>query len=133
MGLGPDALHAGRGGRMSGPSRDAGRPGVGAGRPGWQGPASVMGRRISGSWAGCPAVRDGPDVRAWGPDVRADLVQLRVSSVMGAGFPGVGPDVRAGAGCPGPVAAGSSSFSSSMLPHTLGLGPWVLHGLLGCT
>ena len=89
---------------MSGPSRDAGCPGVGAGCPGWQGPASVMGRRISGSWAGCPAARDGPDVRA-------DLVQLRVSSVMGAGFPGVGPDVRAGAGCPGPVAAVSSSFS----------------------
>ena len=110
MGLGPDALHAGRGGRMSGPSRDAGCLG-------WQGPASVMGRRISGSWAGCPAARDGPDVRAWGPDVRADLVQLRVSSVMGAEFPGVGPDVwagpdvRAGAGCPGPVAVVSSSFS----------------------
>ena len=34
---------------------------------------SVMGRRISGSWAGCPVARDGPDVRAWGPDVRADL------------------------------------------------------------
>ena len=88
MGLGPDALHAGRegpdvraSGRMSGPSRDAGCPGAGAGCPGWQGPASVMGRRISGSWAGCPAARDGPDVRA-------DLVQLRVSSVMGAGFPG---------------------------------------------
>ena len=36
---------------------------------------------------------------------------------MGAGFPGVGPDVRAGLdvragdGCPGPVAAGSSSLS----------------------
>ena len=96
---------------MSGLSRDAGCPGAGAGCPGWQGPASVMGRRISGSWAGCPAARDGPDVRAWGPDVRADLVQLLVSSVMGAGFPGVGPDVRAGAGCPGPVAAVSSSFS----------------------
>ena len=104
MGLGPDALHTGRGGRMSGPSRDAGCPGAGAGYPGWQGPASVMGRRISGSWAGCSAARDGPYVRA-------DLVQLRVSSVMGAGFPGVGPDVRAGAGCPEPVAAVSSSFS----------------------
>ena len=68
---------------MFGPSRDAGCPG-------WQGPASVMGRRISGSWAGCPAARDVPDVRAWGPDVWADLVQLRVSSVMGTGFPRVG-------------------------------------------
>ena len=74
---------------------------------------SLGGRR--GTWAsalhcaqtggaGCPGLRE------W-PDVRADLVQLRVSSVMGAGFPGVGPDIRAGAGCPGPVADGSSSFS----------------------
>ena len=94
MGLGLDALHAGRGadvrasGRMSGPSRDAGCPGAGAECPGagagclgWQGPASVMGRWIFGHWAECPAARDGPDVRA-------DLVQLRVSSVIGAGFPG---------------------------------------------
>ena len=54
--------------------------------------------------AGCLAAHEEPDVRAGG-------VQLRVCSVMGAGFPGVGPDVRAGAGCPGPVAAGSSSLS----------------------
>ena len=59
---------------------------------------------MSGLGAGCPAAREEPDVRA-------DVVQLRVPSVMGAGFPGIGPDVRAGAGCPGPVAAGSSSFS----------------------
>ena len=110
---------------MSGPSRDAGGPGAGAGCPGWQGPASVMGRRISGSWAGCPAARDGPDVRAWGPNVRADLVQLRVSSVMGAGFPRVGPDVRAGSGCPGwgwMSGAWSSllPFSMHQLVHELG-------------
>ena len=59
---------------------------------------------MSGLGAGCPVAREEPDVRA-------DGVQLRVPSVMGAGFPGIGPDVRAGAGCPGPVAAGSSSFS----------------------
>ena len=47
---------------------------------------------------------DGPDVRAWGPDVWADLVQLRVSSVMGAGFPGWCrmSGLAGGAGCPGP-------------------------------
>ena len=52
---------------------------------------SVGGVRMSGLGAGCPAAREEPDVRA-------DGVQLRVRSVMGAG-------------CPGPVAAGSSSFS----------------------
>ena len=99
---------------------------------------------MSGRRAGCPGLREVPDVRASGPDVRAgvaslgalwiggvrmsggsgragypglwpdvraDGVRLRVRSVMGAGFPGVGPDVRAGARCPGPVVAGSSSFS----------------------
>ena len=120
-------------GRMSGPSRDAGCPGAGAGCPGWQGPPSVMGRRISGSWAGCPAARDGPDVRA-------DLVQLRVSSLMGAGFPGVGPDVRAGAGCLGPGRmSGSCSLSPVPLvvllhPCTWGLVHHSVHlreGLLG--
>ena len=44
---------------------------------------------MSGLGAGCPAAHEEPDVRA-------DGVQLRVRSVMGAGFPGVGPDVRAG-------------------------------------
>ena len=37
--------------------------------------------------AGCPAAREEPDVRA-------DVVQLRVPSLMA-------PDFRAGAGCPG--------------------------------
>ena len=40
--------------------------------------------------AGCPGLRDGPDVRAGWSDVRADDVQLRERSVMDAGFPGCG-------------------------------------------
>jgi len=51
--------------------------------------------------------------------------------VMDAGCPGCGrmSGLAGRAGCPGPVAAGSSSFSSSML----GLGPLILLGHLGCT
>ena len=48
---------------------------------------------------------------AWWPDVRAALVLFGVLWIADAGFPGQGPDVRAGAGCPAAVAAGSSSFS----------------------
>ena len=82
--------------RASGPDVRAGVAGLGA--------LWIGGVRMSGLGGGCPAAREEPDVRA-------DGVQLRVPSVMGAGFPGIGSDVRAGAGCPGPVAAGSSSFS----------------------
>ena len=69
------------------------------------------GRRISGSWAGCPVARDGPHVRAWGPDVRADLADSGALWIADAGFPGQGPDVRDMSGCPVAVAPGSSSFS----------------------
>ena len=107
MGLGPDALHAGREGpdvRASGPGVRAGVAGLGA--------LWIGGVRMSGLGAGCPAAREEPDVRAsgrmsgltwfsfgcllrWAPDFRA-----------GAGCPGLQewPDVRGLAGCPGPVA-----------------------------
>ena len=64
MGLGPDALHAGRGGRMSG-------------------------RR-----AGCPGLREVPDVRAIGPDVRAGVAGLGALWIGGVRMSGLG------AGCP---------------------------------
>ena len=73
MGLDPDALHAGRGGRMSG-------------------------RR-----AGCPGLPEVPDVRASGPDVRAGVADSSALWIACAGFPGrrqmSGGSGRAG--CPG--------------------------------
>ena len=102
--------------RMSGASRRAGCPGREAGCPGWRGrsrssldrrgPDVRAGGRMSGGSgrAGCPGL--------WS-DVRADGVQLRVRSVMGAGFPSWGrmSSLAGGAGCPGP---GQMSGSCSL-------------------
>jgi len=68
--------------------------------------------RTSGRRAGCPGLHRTPDVRGGGPDVRAGVDAPRVLSGQrrrisgrGAGCPGrAWPDVRALAGCPGPVA-----------------------------
>ena len=109
-----------QGGRMSGPSRDAGCSDWLAGCPGWSGQffcsldrrdrmSGQRGRMSGGSGrAGC--LRRG----AGCPDCRG---RSQMHSVMEAGFPVVGPDVRAGpdvrdmAGCPAVVAADSFSFS----------------------
>ena len=40
-----------------------------------------------------------------------EALALLLSGLVVSGYPGLRPDVRAGAGCPGPVAAVSSSFS----------------------
>ena len=69
--------------------------------------------RTSGRRAGCPGLHGSPDVRGGGPDVRAGAVEPRALSGQrrrisgpGAGCPGQAwPDVRALAGCPGPVAS----------------------------
>ena len=72
---------------------------------------SGLGGRMSGGSgrAGCPGL--------W-PDVRADMVQLRVPSVMGAGFPGWCrmSGLAGGAGCPG---RGRMSGSCSLSPVPL--------------
>ena len=110
-----------------------------------------------GTWeAGCPGLREVPDVRASGPDVRAGVAGLgalwiggvRMSGLGGrmsggsgrAGCPGLWPDVRAdgvqlwvrfvmGAGFPG---SGQMSGSCSSWLFFLLL-PSALLGLLGCT
>ena len=76
--------------------------------------------------AGCPLAHEEPDVQAFGrmsglelPDSSAPWLACSGFLGEGAGCPGLreepdvraGPEVRAGARCPGPVAAGSSSFS----------------------
>ena len=73
-----------------------------------QAPDVLAGGRMSGAsrGAGCLGL---------GPDVRGEVAKLRVCSVVNAGFPGEGPDVRAlarrrmsgaGAGCPAADAIG---------------------------
>jgi hypothetical protein len=120
-GLGPDVRLLAKG-RMSGLDSDAfcdGAPDVRAG-------------------AGCPVDREGPDVRASGR-MSGLAGAAPGGSVTGRRMSGLGPDVRAcRAGCPGPGRmSGPCSWLFSLLlpllPRTLGLGPWALHSLLGCT
>ena len=73
---------------------------------------------MSGRRAGCPGLRWSPNVRAEGPDVRAEGARSRCSldrmaQISGheAGCPGpAGPDVRALAGCSGPVASAAGAL-----------------------
>ena len=66
-------------------------------------------RRMSGLGAGCPGLRESPDVRGTSQMSGPKMGKLLVCFVLDAGFPGEGPDVRAlarrrmsgaGAGCP---------------------------------
>ena len=124
---------------MSGPSREAECPGAGAGCPGWQGPASVVGRRIFGRGgrmsgaserAGCPGHGAGCPGCA-GPfrcslDSRCRISGARAGCPTRARCPGHGRM----SGC---CSSRLFFLLLPLLPRTLGLGPWALHGLLGCT
>ena len=122
MGLGPDALHAGRRGRMSGRWPDvrafprcrmSGRWGRMSGLAGsnlvalWNGWVW-----ISGQEAGCPGARDAPDVRAGARCPAAEALGLLLVQILGG---------CTGAECPVTVASASPSSSvvASRLPSRM--------------